>query len=79
MAKILPNKQIERLKTLLHPVRDIGHTTQVRQRSLGPADSAFDAGQLVGHRDEELAVALALVAREGEDTCGGRMGGCEGK
>ena len=50
------------------PVAAIAQLAEVREGLLGRADRLLHLGELVAQGDEELAVALALVGRQGEDT-----------
>jgi hypothetical protein len=49
------------------PVAAVTHLPQVRQRPLGGARLLLPPRQLVGHGDEEAAVAAPLVRRQRED------------
>lgn len=56
-----------RLEQHARPVAAVGHVAQIGERALGRADLALQLAQLVAHRDQELAVALALVRRQRQD------------
>ena len=49
------------------PVRSVGQQSQVREWLLRTARLALELGELVAELYEQLAVALALVGRQGED------------
>ena len=51
----------------LLPVGAVAQQAQVRQRLLGRAELALALRQLVAEGDEQAAVALALVLRQGQD------------
>ena len=50
------------------PVRAISQQTQVAERFLGAAEFALAFRKLVAEGDEQLAEALALILRQGQDT-----------
>ena len=52
---------------LLHPPAQVGFLPQVRQGSLRRSHFAFHQRQLVGKRDEELAVAFSLMHGQDQD------------
>ena len=59
--------KLEYLQDGVCPVRSVGQQTQVREWLLRTARLALELGELVAELYEQLAVALALVGRQGED------------
>lgn len=51
----------------LSPEAAIAELAQIRQWLLGRADFVFTSTQLVGERNEEFSIAVALVLREDQN------------
>ena len=56
------------LEKLPGPVSPVADEPQVREGPLGSAHLVLNLAELITDGDQELAVALALIGRQGEDT-----------
>lgn len=57
------------LEQLPRPVASIADQPQIRKGPFGGAHFVFDFAELIADRYEELAVALALIWGQCQDTC----------
>jgi hypothetical protein len=65
----IPLHSEQEINNRLRPIAPVPQQTEIGQGLLRGAQLALDLGKLIRELDEELAKAVTLVLRQGEDTC----------